>query len=85
MADTKISVQGQKPAIKSYEDFDVFQGGAKMSRSEMKESTFHSGSQTDGDPVFNAKAELMEGTGAELEGIEEKGESEEEKKEESEK
>lgn len=81
MADN-ISVTGEKPSVKSYEDFDVFNGKGGVSRSEGKAATFHSGSQSEGDAVFNHKAELMEASGSELSGVEKKGETSVEKKEE---
>ena len=40
MADGKISITGEKPAIKSFEDYDVMGGKMEMSRDEYKESTF---------------------------------------------
>lgn len=82
MAD-KISVTGEKPSIKSAEDFDVFSGKAGLSREAYKASTFHNSSQENGDASFNHKAELMETTGGMLFEEEEKGETNTEKKEES--
>lgn len=79
----KISVTGEKPGIKSFEDYNVQFGGTPLSRDEYKASTFHNTSQADGDASFNAKAGLMGVTGSELFSESEKKRTNVEQKEEA--
>lgn len=83
MSDTKISVTSQKPGIAGYESFDVFSGKDGLSRDEYKAATFHATGDTSGDARFMKAADLMEGTGAELESEASAGETSSERKEES--
>jgi len=83
MADTKISVQTEKPAVVSYDSFDVFNGKGGLSRDEYKAATFHATGDTAGDASFKAKAELMGSSGSELEGEAVAGETQTEREEES--
>ena len=71
------------PKVVSYEDFDVLNGKGGLSRDAYKESTFHTSGKEEGDPQFQLNASLMEATGAELLGQEEKLETEAEKSKES--
>lgn len=66
MSDGKISITGEKPDIKSFEDYNVQFGANPLSRDEYKASTFHNATQENGDASFNAKTKLMGVTGAEL-------------------
>ena len=83
MADTKISITGEKPGVKSFEDFDVFNGKGGLSRDEYKASTLHNATQTEGDAQFSLKAKLMGTEGGMLFSEEEKLETNVEKKEEA--
>lgn len=79
----EISITGEKPGIKSFEDYDVQSGAPGLSRDEYKASTFHNATQEDGDPSFNRKAELMQGLGSELFAESEKKRTNVEQKEEA--
>jgi hypothetical protein len=71
------------PKVVSYEDFNVLNGKGGLSREVYKESTFHTSDKEEGDPQFRLKAELMETTGADILGQEEKLETDAEKAKES--
>jgi len=83
MSDSKISVQTEKPAVVSYESFDVFSGKDGLSRDAYKAATFHGTSDTAGDARFTKAAELVGGSGSELESEASAGQTPTEKKEES--
>lgn len=62
----KISITGEKPEIRSFEDYDVFSGRPGATREGYKASTFHNSTQDAGDDTFNRKCEVLQGTGQEL-------------------
>lgn len=80
MADSKISVQTEKPGIVSAESFDVFSGKNGLDRAAYKAASFHATGDTSGDARFQKAADLMGATGAELNAVEPAGEDASEKK-----
>ena len=70
------------PTYTDYSDYDVFNGKDGLDKKEATLSTFHTSDMEEGDAAFKLKAELMEGSGAEILGQEEKLETEAEKEKE---
>lgn len=83
MADTKISVQTEKPAVASYDTFDVNNGKDGLSREAYKAATFHATSDTSGDARFSEKADLLGSNASELNAVDAADENSSEKKVES--
>lgn len=68
------------PKHTTYEDYDVLAGKVLVTPEEDHESRFHTSVQEDSDPVFKAKAALMEGSDTLIEGEEEAKETAQESK-----
>lgn len=55
------------PSRTTFEDFDVLTGKADASKDEYFKSTFHTSSMNGDDPIFKAKATLLESSASEIE------------------